>query len=184
VSRDGSFIEKARYLRYCGIGKSGFDSVGGKSKWWEYDIKDVFPRCLPNDLAASIGLVQLRKLEKHQARRKQIWDRYQQELIHVDWLRTPQDPLADERHSYFTYLIRVLDGRRDQLAQALLDQGIYTTLRYHPLHLNPVYRWAGPSLPNSELLNKQGLNLPLHPNLADDDVTKVIDAVKAFGRTR
>lgn len=185
ASCNPALIEKAKYLRYCGIGKSGFDSVGGgKGKWWEYDIKDVFPRCLPNDVSASVGLVQLRKLEKHQARRKVIWDRYQRELRNVDWLRTPQDPLADETHSYFTYFIRVLDGRRDALAQSLLDQGIYTTLRYHPLHLNPIYRWDGPSLPVSEQLNQQGLNLPLHPKLSDDDVTQVIDAVKGFGGTR
>jgi dTDP-4-amino-4,6-dideoxygalactose transaminase len=45
------------------------------------------------------------------------------------------DPAPGERHSWFTYLITVLDDRRDRLAHELLEQKIYTTLRYHPLHL-------------------------------------------------
>ena len=58
-------------------------------------------------------------------------------------------------------------------------QGIYTTLRYHPLHMNPIYA-SHVRLPNSERLNEEGLNLPLHPNLSAADVEKVISVVKGF----
>ena len=76
-------------------------------------------------------------------------------------------------------LVRVLDGRRDELAQTLLEQGIYTSLRYQPLHMVRPFR-NGQSLPNAELLAEQGLNLPLHPRLSDDDVARVIDRVRGF----
>ncbi len=178
-SSDPELVERMKLLRYCGIGKSGFESVSTHERWWEYSIRDVFPKVLPNDVSASIGVVQLRKLKTLQARREEIWNTYQSEFASLHWFRRPVDAGHDERHSFFTYFIRVLNGRRDQLAKALLDDGIYTTLRYHPLHMNSIYNSAA-RLPNAERLNEEGLNLPLHPGLSDSDVNRIIDAVKRF----
>jgi dTDP-4-amino-4,6-dideoxygalactose transaminase len=75
----------------------------------------------------------------------------------------------------------VTDGRRDQLAHWLLNEHkIYTTLRYHPLHLNTLYGQTDIRLAGSEILNEQALSIPLHPNLSDTDVEKIIAALKAF----
>ena len=107
-------------------------------------------------------------------------NRYQQEFANVSWLIRPQNQAANERHSYFTYFIRVTNGRRDALAKYLYERQIYTTLRFHPLHLNPIYQARDVRLPISEQLNEEGLNLPLHPRLSSDDVTRVIKAVQEF----
>lgn len=179
AAQDPDRLERARQLRYCGIGSSGFARSRSGHRWWEHEINAVFPRALPNDVSASIGLVQLEKLPQNQSRRAQIWAWYQRELADVQWLRLPVDPGPRERHSYFTYLVRVLDDRRDQLAERLLESGIYTTLRYHPLHLSPVFGHEG-SLPVSEHLAAHGLNLPLHPRMSDQDVEAVVGAVKGF----
>ena len=72
-----------------------------------------------------------------QARRKEIWDAYQNEFRHVNWIENPVDAENGDRHSYFTYCIRVRN--RDKLAKYLLSKEIYTTLRYHPLHMNKIY---------------------------------------------
>jgi aminotransferase len=140
---------------------------------------EVFPRALPNDVSASIGLAQLRRLGANQERRAEIWRRYQCELGDLAWLETPADPGVGERHSWFTYLVRILDGRRDRLANRLLEDGIYTTLRYHPLHLAGTFGPPERALPGCELLAEQGLNLPLHPALSDADVERVVAAVRA-----
>ena len=179
TAQDPDLITHARLLRYCGIGKSGFEASATKDRWWEYYIADFFPKFLPNDIMASIGLAQLRKLDANQAYRKQIWELYQREFAELGWMCRPQDPAPDEQHSYFTYFVRVPAGRRDQFAKYLYAQGIYTTLRYHPLHLNPIYQ-AHSRLPNCEQLNEEGLNLPLHPNLSSDDLDKIVTAVKAY----
>jgi aminotransferase len=93
----------------------------------------------------------------------------------------PQDAAPDEQHSYFTYVIRAVDGLRDKLAQYLYDKGIYTTLRYHPLHLNPIYQ-SHAKLPICEQLNEEALSLPIHPRLSESNVAKIIEMVKSFGR--
>ena len=67
-------------LRYCGIGKSGFEAaaagVGEKILWWEYNIQEPFIKMLPTNIAAAISLAQLEKIDDRQAYRKKIWDIY------------------------------------------------------------------------------------------------------------
>ncbi len=182
TASDPELVKRARALRYCGIAKSGFAASSDGGRWWEYDISEAFPRFLPNDVSAGIALAQLRKLDQSQATRKLLWERYQEELADVSWLARPQDPAPDEQHSYFTYCIRLLNGRRNELAKHLYDLGIYTTLRYHPLHLNRIYRSAV-RLPASEQLNDEALNLPLHPSLEEAHIARIVDAVRGFGAT-
>lgn len=172
-------IDKARFLRYCGIGKSGFEASVSKGKWWEYNVIDFFPKMIPDDIGASIGLVQLRKLDTHQAIRKRIWERYQKEFSMVSWLDLPKGPDKGEQHSYFTFCIRLKNEKRDEFARYLYDNGIYTTLRFHPLHLNAIYK-SKAKLPNCEELNETALNIPLHPGLSDADVDYIIEKIKGF----
>jgi aminotransferase len=181
TARDGDKIDRAKVLRYCGIGKSGFEAaaagVGEKNRWWEYNIQEPFIKMLPTNIAAAIGLAQLNKIDDLQAYRKKIWDIYQNEFAGIDWIVRPPDPKEHEKHSYFTYVVRV--PQRDKLARFLFDAGIYTTLRYHPLHLNKLYK-SNAKLPNSELLNEDSLSIPLHPNLSMENVEFIVDKIKNF----
>jgi aminotransferase len=180
VCRDKNKAEKARLLRYSGIEKAGFDSVRDDktARWWEYNISGIFAKMLPTDISAAMGLAQLEKLDSNQQRRKKIWDYYQSEFAAIDGLCTPIDAPAGETHSYFTYMIQV-SRRRDELAHYLWKSGIYTTLRYHPLHLNHIYK-SQARLPVSERLNLTGLNIPLHPILTDAEINKVAATIKKF----
>lgn len=180
VARDPKKVEMAKKMRYCGIGKSGFQQAkeNANHRWWEYDIGKPFIKMLPTDLEASIGLVQLAKLKRNQERRREIWEVYQEAFKDIDWITCPKEAADDERHSYFTYFIQV--PNRDELAAYLLKNQVYTTLRYHPLHLNRIFN-CDSSLPISEYLNETGLNIPLHPRLTDDEVAYIVDKVTSFG---
>ena len=134
----------------------------------------------PSDIAGAIGVAQLGKLDDLQAYRKEIWDKYQEAFKDIDWLKLPIEANKGDKHSYFTYAIRVINGKRDELAHYLLDKEIYTTLRYHPLHLNKIYEQMDKKLPNSEELNEEALSIPLHPSMSWDDVEKVISEIINF----
>jgi len=183
--RDSAMIERAKVLRYCGIGKSGFEAAianaKGKARWWEYNIAEPFIKMLPTNIAAGIGLAQLDRIDTLQARRKVIWETYQKELGRLGWVRTPVEAPAGDTHSYFTYCVRV--PRRDEFAHFLLDNKVYTTLRYHPLHLNALYGQTGTRLKHSEALNDDALSIPLHPRLSDADVARIIELFGQFGKT-
>ena len=90
------------------------------------------------------------------------------------------DDQVDKTHSYFTYCIRV--PYRDRLANYLLENDVYTTLRYHPLHLNSIYGQLDLRLPNCEMLNEDCLNIPLHPRIDENDLDKIIDLIRRFGK--
>ena len=179
TAKDPARLARAKQLRYCGIGKSGFEASASKDRWWEYNVTDFFPKMLPSDIAASIGLAQLRKLDAMQAYRKKIWERYQKEFAGLGWLTRPQDAPADATHSYFTYCVRVPGGRRDAFAKYLYQNGVYTTLRYHPLHLNKIYG-SDAKLPVCERLNEEALSLPIHPALKAADVETIVEKVKGW----
>ncbi len=176
------YIQKAKQLRYCGIGKSGFESSANKNRWWEYNVTDFFPKIIPDDISASIGLAQLTKLDKHQEYRRQIWDIYQKEFKELGWFNIPVNAGEKEKHSYFTYCICLNNDKRDELAKYLYDNGIYTSLRFHPLHLNKIYG-SDSKLPNCEKLSENALNIPIHPGLEENDINLVIDKIKEFGRS-
>ena len=178
VSNRKEAMERADVLRYCGIGKSGFEaSTHGKERWWEYNIVEPFIKMNPSDIAAGIGLAQLSKLDELQQYRKEIWNIYQQEFKNIDWIKCPCEANDKDKHSYFTYFIRVPE--RDKLAKYLFEKGIYTTLRYHPLHLNPLYK-SNSVLPNCCELNETGINIPLHPSLSMNDVDKIVEEIKDY----
>lgn len=178
-SNNSQYQQETKKLRYCGILKSGLQAVSDKGRWWEYEVEEPFIKMLPNDITASIGIAQLKKLDILQAKRKAIWDKYQYSLSDVNWLRLPPDIHKDIKHSYFTYFIKVINGKRDRLARYLLGNNIYTTVRYQPLHLYPAFG-SRQKLPVAERLNEELLNLPLHPNLSDADIDYIIDTIKKF----
>jgi len=182
ATRNSDLIARAKTLRYCGIGKSGFDSAqaNNSGRWWEYNISEPFIKMLPTNIAAAIGLEQLMKIDSLQERRKQIWDIYNSAFSSLSDIRTPCNTPEYCTHSYFTYCIRV--AKRDSLAKHLLNNGIYTTLRYHPLHLNPLYGQTNKRLPNCEQLNEDALSIPIHPRLSDTDVEKIIGSISEFFR--
>lgn len=71
TSHNLKYMERADILRYCGIGKFGFEaSTHGKDHWWEYNIVEPFIKMNPSDIAAAIGLAQLKKLNNLQVYRK------------------------------------------------------------------------------------------------------------------
>lgn len=186
LTQDAARSERAKMLRYCGIGKSGFDKAissaqNSTSKWWEYNIKEPFIKMLPTNLAAGIGLAQLDKIDELQAIRQQIWDYYQDALGGMEQITIPMEAAAGDRHSYFTYAIRA--QQRDRLAKYLLDNQIYTTLRYHPLHLNNLYKQTAKRLVNCEILNEDCLSIPLHPRLSMADAEYVVAKIRDFYKT-
>ncbi|MBF0298286.1 MAG: DegT/DnrJ/EryC1/StrS family aminotransferase [Oligoflexia bacterium] len=183
ISNNQEHINLAKKLRYCGISKSGFQSSSDKNRWWEYEITDSFPKMLNTDIAASIGLVQLKKLPSFQEHRRKLWKIYsdilQKEEWANNWLLIPPGEDKDEQHSFFTYCLKLRFGHRDNLARFLFNNGVYSSLRFHPLHMNPIYR-SEDKLENSEWLNEVGLNIPLHHRLTEEDVYKIIDLLKDF----
>jgi len=125
-------------------------------------------------LQAAVLLAKLEIFDEELARRKEIAARYTAALGAT--VTTPTVP--DLYQSVFAlYTIRV--GDRDRVRARLDEKGIGTGLFYRfALHQHPAFRaFDGRSLPVSEMLADEVLSLPIHPDLRDDEVDRVIAAV-------
>jgi len=124
----------------------------------------------------------MKKVDNFISRRKYIWDTYKEELQNLDWLILPPEPEENCTSSYFMFWMRVKNGWRDEFAQHMIDNGVYVTFRYYPLHLIEQYKQTSLSLPVSEEISDTTINIPIHQNLDDNDVDTIIDVIKNFRR--
>lgn len=188
VSGDGSMLylkdeevrNKAEKLMYFGLeSKSGYSNSVDK-KWWEFDISSYGHRAIMNDITASMGLVQLRKLPSFIARRKEIHDMYIDGLKDVSWLLLPPDMPDYCTSSYYFFHVQVEDDDRDMFAKYLRDRDIYTTFRYYPLHWVEFYGHKSEKYENAEWAANHTLCLPIHHSLTNDEVEYIIDTIKSY----
>jgi len=173
-------VEESLYFGLSRKQKSGIDSaVSGIANWWEIQINRPGRRSIMNNVSAAIGLSQLKKLRGFIQRRKEIYDYYKEELSKLDWITTPPVIPNDYKSSYYFFWIQL--QQRDKLALFLKENDVYTTFRYWPLHMVKYFN-SKQRLFNAERIAETTLNLPLHQNLTDKDVNKVVDLIKTFGK--
>lgn len=178
--REPSQARRAAQLTFLGLGKpSGMSqATTSMERWWEFDVDCFGRRSSINDIDAAIGSVQLRRLPGFIARRREIVESYETAFAGLEGLRPPPPLPPGHTSSFYFYWIGLTDGTRDAVGRRLYERGIYTTFRYHPLHLVAAYG-SDASLPGAELAAQETLCLPLHQGMDDAAVEKVIDETRA-----
>jgi len=182
VTDDEHFANQMRSLKFHGLGVDAFDrQTLGRDPQAEV-IMPGYKYNLP-DLNAAIALVQLKKLEQHNARRAAIAERYLAELADTPYLPLKQ-PNWPHHHAWHLFIIRVDEARcgisRNALMDALKAKGIGTGLHFRAAHTQKYYRERYPhlSLPDTEWNSERICSIPLFPTMTDDDVTRVIAALR------
>jgi dTDP-4-amino-4,6-dideoxygalactose transaminase len=132
-----------------------------------------------DELQAAILRVKLPHVDAANEGRRRVAARYAELFADVPGVTVPAErPWAT--HVYHQYTIRVADGRRDAVQQALAAEGIGTMIYYPvPLHHLPVYAAMGCSLPEAERAAGEVISLPITPTLSEGDQRRVVDAVAA-----
>jgi dTDP-4-amino-4,6-dideoxygalactose transaminase len=132
------------------------------------------------DIAAAIGRAQLAKLEGFNERRRRNASVLDEGLAGIEGVVTPVER-PGYRHVYHQYTIRVL-GERDAFQARLRELGVGSAVHYElPVHRQPLYVGLGyrdVALPQAERAASQVLSLPVHPALADDDLDRIVEAVR------
>lgn len=182
VTDDEQLANRMRSLKFHGLGVDAFDrQTHGRapqaeviSPGYKYNLADI---------NAAIALVQLQKLEQHNARRKEIAERYLTELENTPFLPLTQ-PAWAHKHAWHLFILRVDEAScgisRNDLMEALKAKGIGTGLHFRAAHTQKYYRERYPALvlPNTEWNSDRICSIPLFPTMTDDDVTRVIAALR------
>jgi perosamine synthetase len=177
-----------RIMSLHGISHDAWKRYTGEGSWYYEIIAPGFKYNL-TDLAAAIGLHQLRKADRLHQRRAALAGQYHAALQEVQEIILPR-VMRNRIHSWHLYVIRLkLDhlciDRRQFIAQ-LQQRGITASVHWMPLHLHPYYRqtydYRPQDLPTANSLYPEMVTLPLYPDLEESDLHYVCDAIKDIVR--
>jgi perosamine synthetase len=178
VTDDDDIAERARLLRSHGrVSGDYFASAGGG----EYTTLGSNYR-MP-DVVAAVGVAQLDRIETLVERRRAVAAAYRERLVDVDGVSSPAEGTADERHVYQLFTVR-FEPRidRDAVADALADRDVASKVYFDPAHLSTYYRaehgCEPGTLPVTEELSSRVLSLPMHPNLSETTIDRVVTALE------
>jgi dTDP-4-amino-4,6-dideoxygalactose transaminase len=179
---DPLLVERAEIVREKGTNRSRFF----RGQVDKYTWVDVGSSYLPADLLAAFLYAQLEQREKIQAARQKVWEFYYAQL--TDWAIThgvqlPYVPShCDQPYHMFYLLLPSLELRQGLIAH-LRQRGIESVFHYLPLHVSEMGRRFGGKpgdCPVTERASDQLVRLPFHNALTDEEMTRVVEAVKEF----
>lgn len=154
-----------------------------RTNGWEYDIKIPAYKCNMTDIMASIGLAQLSRYSELLEKRKQIIEKYNNELkkCNVQTLKHFTDETKSSGHLYMVRLLGKDEKYRNKIIENLAQKGIPTNVHYKPLPMMTAYKKLGfdiKNYPNAYNMYKNEITLPLHTLLSDEEIEYII---KNFG---
>ena len=143
TTRDPALAERLACFRQHGMVRDPEQMLyaEGEGPWYHEQAQLGFNYRL-SDVHAALGRSQLRKLDNHVARRNAVAARYREALSGIEGLELPPQPPANALHAYHLFVIHLREGagRRLELYQRLLDNGIRTQVHYIPVYRHPYYR--------------------------------------------
>ncbi len=184
VTDDADLAARMRQMSLHGLSHDAWKRYSGGSSW---DYRIVAPGYKYNltDIAAAIGIHQLRRAEALRLRREELAYRYRTALAAVDQLELP--PVPENRlHSWHLFPIRlrledlILD--RNGFIDELRSLGVGCSVHWRPLHLHPYYErtfgWRPHELPTASRVWEQLISLPLFPDMQESELRRVIDCTR------
>ena len=167
----------ARQLAWLGINKDTYARSNKGTYSWKYDVDYVGYKYNGNAIMAAIALVQLKYLDRDNARRREIVAMYDKGFAGNPKTRIVRAPHAEEC-SFHIYELLVPD--REGLLAAMAENEIYGGVHYRDNTEYSMYRYAEGSCPKAAEASQHLISMPLHMWLTDEDVEKVISVVNGF----
>jgi len=186
VTRNAELAKRAKVMRLHGMNRDAFDRFTAKVPSWYYEIVAPGFKYNLTDIAAALGLHQLKRLPGFQARREAIAARYNEAFADLPLILPPCAPEGDT-HSWHLYVLRLSDGagiERDRFIERMYEAGIGCSVHYIPLHLQPYWRdrygLKPEQFPHSQKAFERMVSIPLYTAMSDGDVERVIDTVRSI----
>ncbi|MBH45332.1 MAG: transcriptional regulator [Flavobacteriaceae bacterium] len=154
----------------------------GMYKRYYHDLVGVNSRL--DSIQASILDIKLNYLDDYNKSRNDAASKYTERLKNHSYILTPFSTGEYDSHVFHQYTLRILNGKRDKLAKYLNERDIPFGIYYPvPLHLQKAYKSDRYKESYFKVTNKvvqQVISLPMHTELADDQIDFITDTVKEF----
>lgn len=184
VTSEEALYNKIRRARYFGLDRTSQERHGSGGGW-VYEKTCLGRKSNMSDICASLGISQLKKVNRFLARRRYYASLYKKRLKEIDEVITPEEKMG-VTHSWHLYIIKLrldkLRCTRDEMFRALRYENIGVNVHYKPLHLHRYYQkrfgYKRGDFPIAEKCFDSILTLPLFPAMRKNDVEDVIKAIK------
>lgn len=200
TTNDAGLAQRMRLFRNHGMTRDpaafvlpeqAFTATGAANPWY-YEMQELGFNFRASDLACALGISQLRRLDRFVTRRRQLRARYDAALADLPsdlrpHLRPVTGP-AGQDPALHLYAVRIafdaLGTTRAAVMEGLRARGIGTQVHYLPIYRQPYYerRYGRQRLAGAEAYYALILSLPFFPLMSDDDVDRVVEALKAVLR--
>ena len=184
VTRDAALAARVKVMRLHGISRDAFDRFTAKVPSWYYEIVAPGFKYNLTDIAAALGIHQLRRARVFQQSRARIARMYDEALAGLPLVLPPQAPPGD-MHSWHLYVVRLGDSAplgRDRFIELLYAARIGCSVHYTPLHLQPYwrdrYRLTAEQFPHSQHAYERMLSLPMYSRMGEVEVQRVAQAAR------
>ncbi|MBL0727938.1 DegT/DnrJ/EryC1/StrS aminotransferase family protein [Piscinibacter sp. HJYY11] len=184
VTRHAELANRMKVMRLHGMSRDAFDRFTAKVPSWYYEIVAPGFKYNLTDIAAALGLQQLKRARAFQQKRETLAQQFNAALADLP-LITPPLPAQGDLHAWHLYVVRLADDvalHRDRFIELLYEAGIGCSVHYIPLHLQPYWRdrygLTPNAFPHSQKAFERMVSLPLYTRMTEADVDRVVQAVR------
>ncbi|MZH41973.1 MAG: DegT/DnrJ/EryC1/StrS aminotransferase family protein, partial [Nitrospinae bacterium] len=184
VTNDDNLAEAIRVMRLQGISRDAWKRFG-KSGFSHWEQTLAGHKCNMTDLNASLGLHQIKKIDRFMALRKKYVSMYDKAFAEMPELETlAVRDYADPAHHIYVIALQLdrLTTDRDGLLDEIQSSGIGVAVHYVALHLQPYYvknfKTKPQDFPIASNYSERVISIPLYPKMSTGDVERVIGTVK------
>ena len=185
VGRDEKLVRRMKTMRLHGMSRDAFDRFTATVPSWYYEIVAPGFKYNLTDIAAALGLQQLKRIDGFLERREELAAALDAGLAGLPLILPPRAPQGGQ-HAWHLYVVRLTDEAkvsRDAFIERLFALGIGVSVHYIPLHLQPYwrdrYQLTPQQFPHSQRAFERMVSLPLYTRMTDADVARVCDAVRS-----
>jgi dTDP-4-amino-4,6-dideoxygalactose transaminase len=184
VTANPDIAKRCKVMRLHGISRDAFDRYSSRKPSWFYEIIAPGYKYNMPDIAASIGIHQLKKLPGFQIKRQEMAEFYNDALKDLP-IELPAMPSPDSSHAWHLYAIRLKPAAnisRDLFIEKMSEYGIGCSVHFIPLHLHPywrdTYKLSPDMYPVAQGIYETEVSLPLYTKMTNDDLARVVETVK------
>lgn len=186
VTANPEIAKRCSIMRLHGIDRDAFDRYTSEKPSWYYEIVAPGFKYNMTDIAASIGIHQLKKAQSFKEKRAAIAKRYLQAFDDLPAI-LPHSSSEKEDHAWHLFIIRLTQDaliQRNAFIQKMSEAGIGCSVHFIPLHMQPywqnTYHLQNNSFPEATHAYENAVSLPIYSKMTDEDVDKVIKTARSI----
>jgi len=173
VTNNSDYFQRAKLLRSHGMTSMSYERSKGHST--SYDVIDLGYNYRMDDIRASIGIVQLDKIECDLKKRTEVRKLYNEKISKIEEIIIPFKDCKEFSSNYiFPIILRNSTyERRDAIRNNLNDAGIQTSVHYPAVHRFYIYKDFFQELAKTNYVTDNLITLPMYANLSKDDINYI-----------